>query len=97
LGTPGSGKSFCAKREITNVILITTDDVIICDPEAEYFLLVTKFGGQVIKISPTSPHFINPLDININYFEDENPLALKSDFILSLCELILGGKTGLNL
>jgi len=96
LGTPGSGKSFCAKREITNVILITTDDVIICDPEAEYFPLVTKFGGQVIKISPTSPHFINPLDININYSEDENPLALKSDFILSLCELILGGKNGLE-
>lgn len=96
LGTPGSGKSFSAKREIVNVFLITKDDIIICDPEAEYFPLVSRLGGQVIKISPTSPHYINPLDINMNYSEDENPLALKSDFILSLCELILGGKSGLE-
>jgi hypothetical protein len=96
LGTPGSGKSFSAKREIVNVFLITKDDIIICDPEAEYFPLVQKLGGQVIKISPTSPHYINPLDINMNYSEDENPLALKSDFILSLCELIIGGKNGLE-
>ena len=96
LGTPGSGKSFSAKREIVNVFLITKDDIIICDPESEYHALVTKLGGQVIKISPTSPHYINPLDINLNYSEDENPLALKSDFILSLCELILGGKNGLE-
>ena len=96
LGTPGSGKSFSAKREITNAFLTTTDDIIICDPEAEYFPLVNRLGGQVIKISPTSPHFINPLDINLNYSEDENPLALKSDFVLSMCELIVGGKTGLE-
>ena len=96
LGTPGSGKSFSAKREITNAFLTTTDDIIICDPEAEYFPLVDRLGGQVIKISPTSPHFINPLDINLNYSEDENPLALKSDFVLSMCELIVGGKTGLE-
>ncbi|MBP0962423.1 MAG: conjugal transfer protein TraE, partial [Oscillospiraceae bacterium] len=96
LGTPGSGKSFSAKREITNAFLTTTDDIIICDPEAEYFPLVNRLGGQVIKISPTSPHFINPLDINLNYSEDENPLALKSDFVLSMCELIVGGKSGLE-
>ena len=96
LGTPGSGKSFSAKREIVNVFLITKDDIIICDPEAEYAPLVNRLQGQVVKISPTSPHFINPLDINLNYSEDENPLALKSDFILSLCELILGGKSGLE-
>ena len=95
LGTPGSGKSFAAKREIANVFLVTNDDIIICDPEAEYGPLVERLHGQVIKISPTSPHYINPMDLNLNYSDDENPLSLKSDFILSLCELIVGGKDGL--
>lgn len=96
LGTPGSGKSFSAKREITNVFLVTEDDIIICDPEAEYGPLVDRLHGQVIKISPTSGDFINPMDLNLNYSEEENPLSLKSDFILSLCELIVGGKEGLQ-
>jgi len=96
LGTPGSGKSFSAKREITNAFLTTTDDIIICDPEAEYYPLVNRLNGQVVKISPTSTQYINPLDINLNYSEDENPIALKADFILSLCELIVGGKNGLE-
>ena len=95
LGTPGSGKSFSAKREITNIFLITTDDIIICDPEAEYYPLVNRLNGQVVKISPTSTDFVNPMDINLNYSEDDSPLSLKSDFILSLCELIVGGKEGL--
>ena len=94
LGTPGSGKSFSAKREMTNAFLITEDDIIVCDPEAEYYPLVQKLGGQVIRISPTSTDYINPLDINVNYSEEENPLTLKSDFILSMCELIVGGKDG---
>ena len=96
LGTPGSGKSFSAKREIANVFMVTPDDIIICDPEAEYGPLVERLHGQVIRISPTSPHYINPMDLNLNYSEDENPLSLKSDFILSLCELIVGGKEGLQ-
>ena len=96
LGTPGSGKSFSAKREIANAFLVTDDDVIICDPESEYSSLVERFGGQVIKISPTSSQFINPMDINMNYSDDDNPIALKADFILSLCELIVGGKEGLQ-
>ena len=96
LGTPGSGKSFSAKREMTNAFLITNDDIIVCDPEAEYFPLVQKLGGQVIRISPVSTDYINPLDINTNYSEEENPLTLKSDFILSMCELIVGGKDGLQ-
>ncbi len=96
LGTPGSGKSFSAKREMTNAFLITDDDIIVCDPEAEYFPLVQKLGGQVIRISPVSTDYINPLDINVNYSEEENPLTLKSDFILSMCELIVGGKEGLQ-
>ena len=96
LGTPGSGKSFSAKREIANVFLVTDDDIIICDPEAEYGPLVERLHGQVIRISPTSPHYINPMDLNLNYSDEENPLSLKSDFILSLCELIVGGKEGLQ-
>ena len=96
LGTPGSGKSFSAKREIANAFLVTDDDVIVCDPEAEYTALVQKFEGQVIKISPSSTQYINPMDINANYSEEDNPIALKADFILSLCELIVGGKEGLQ-
>ena len=95
LGTPGSGKSFSAKREIANVYLVTDDDIIICDPEAEYGALVERLHGQIIRISPTSDDYINPMDLNLNYSDDENPLSLKSDFILSLCELIVGGKDGL--
>ena len=102
LGTPGSGKSFAAKREITNAFLITDDDIIICDPEAEYFSLVQRLNGQVIRLSPTGkgidgkPQYVNPMDINLNYSEDDSPLALKSDFVLSLCELVIGGKEGLQ-
>jgi len=90
LGTPGAGKSFSAKREITNAFLITADDIAIIDPEAEYSPLVTALGGQVIKVSPTSSQYINPMDINLNYSEDDDPLILKSDFILSLMELMMG-------
>ena len=96
LGTPGSGKSFSAKREILNVFLVTKDDIIICDPEAEYFPVVRRLGGQVIKISPTSSQYVNPMDMSLNYSEDDNPLALKSDFILSFCELAAGGRNGLE-
>ena len=96
LGTPGSGKSFSAKREISNVFFVTDDDIIICDPESEYGALVERLDGQVIKISPTSDDYINPMDLNLNYSDDENPLTLKSDFILSLCELIIAGKDGLQ-
>jgi len=96
LGTPGSGKSFSAKREIANVFLVTDDDIIICDPEAEYGTLVEHLQGQVIHISPTSSDYVNPMDLNLNYSDDENPLSLKADFILSLCELIVGGKEGLQ-
>ena len=96
LGTPGSGKSFSAKREITNAFLVTDDDVIICDPEAEYSALVEKLKGQVIHISPVSTQYVNPMDVNANYSEEDNPIALKADFILSLCELVVGGKEGLQ-
>jgi type IV secretory pathway VirB4 component len=96
LGTPGSGKSFSAKREIVNVFLLTEDDIIISDPEAEYQPLVDRLGGQVVKLSPVSTQYLNPMDINPDYADEEDPLTLKSDFILSLCELIIGGKDGLQ-
>ena len=96
LGTPGSGKSFSAKREICNAFLVTDDDIIICDPECEYAPLVERLHGQVIHISPASTQYINPMDINSNYSEEDNPLALKADFVLSLCELVVGGKEGLQ-
>lgn len=96
LGTPGSGKSFSAKREITNAFLMTKDDIILQDPEAEYAPLVKKLHGQVIKVSPTSNQYINPMDINLDYDDEDDPIALKSDFLISLCELIVGGKDGLQ-
>ena len=96
LGTPGAGKSFAAKREIVNSFLVTDDDIIISDPESEYRAMVEYLGGQVVKISPTSDQYINPMDINMNYSEDDNPVMLKVDFILSLCELIMGAKDGLQ-
>ena len=96
LGTPGSGKSFSAKREMTNAFLVTNDDIYVCDPEAEYNPLIHELKGQVVKLSPTSKDYLNPLDININYSDEENPLALKSDFVLSFCELIIGGRDGLE-
>ena len=96
LGTPGAGKSFSAKREMTNAFLITQDDIIICDPEGEYSPLTQMLKGQVIRISPNSKQYVNPMDINLNYSEDESPISLKADFVLSLCELIVGNKGGLE-
>jgi type IV secretory pathway VirB4 component len=97
LGVPGSGKSFAAKREMLNVFLVTGDRIIIIDPMGEYSPLVRRLGGQVIEISPNSPHHINPLDIITEPGpKDINPMAVKADFILSLCELIVAGKDGLQ-
>lgn len=96
LGTPGSGKSFSAKREITDTYLRTADDILICDPEGEYPPFVLKLGGDVVTIGLNSQQFINPLDISLEYGEGENPVAFKADFILTMMELIAGGKTGLS-
>ena len=96
LGTPGSGKSFAGKREFSNAFLTTSDDIIICDPEGEYYPIVNALHGQLIKISPNSTQYINPMDISTEYSDDDDPVTLKSDFLLSLCELVVGGKYGLS-
>ena len=90
LGVSGSGKSFTAKHEITNIALRDENaDIIIIDPEAEYKPLVKALGGEVIKISSTSNNHINALDLNKEYGEE--PVIEKSEFILSLCEQIMSG------
>jgi len=97
LGSTGSGKSFAAKRELVNVFLATTDKITVVDPMGEYSPLIKRLGGQVVEIAPNSHHHINPMDIAAAFGpDDENPMALKSDFILSLCELIVAGKEGLQ-
>jgi len=75
---------------------MTEDDIIISDPEGEYHPIVSRLGGQVIKLSPVSTQYVNPMEINPDYADEEDPLTLKSDFILSLCELIVGGRDGLH-
>lgn len=96
LGSTGSGKSFAAKRELINVFLATKDRIIVVDPMGEYAPLVRRLGGEVIEISPSSPHHINPMDLKLNLAGEDSPLSMKADFLLSLCELIIGGKEGLQ-
>ena len=97
LGSTGSGKSFAAKRELLNVFLtIPQDRIIIVDPMGEYAPLVRRLGGQVIEIAPDSPNHINPMDIQMGISDEDSPLSMKADFLLSLCELVVGGKEGLQ-
>ena len=90
LGVSGSGKSFTAKREIVNVALSTNDDIIVIDPESEYGPLIEGLGGEVINISAASPNHINALDMEQGYGDGDNPVVLKSEFLLSLCEQLVG-------
>ena len=90
LGVSGSGKSFTAKREIANIALSSNDDIIVIDPEREYHSLVNGLGGEVIHISATSPNHINAMDMEAGYGDGENPVVLKSEFLLSLCEQLVG-------
>jgi len=92
LGVSGSGKSFTAKREIVNQMLASDDDIILIDPEREYSSLVRAMGGEIIHISATSPNHINAMDMNRDYGDGANPVILKSEFVLSLCEQLIGGQ-----
>ena len=95
LGTPGSGKSFSAKREILGSFLVTKDDVLVCDPEGEYYPLVKALGGEVVKLATNSKDYLNPMDIQLSHMNDTEALKLKSDFLITLCDAIAGGETGL--
>lgn len=90
LGVPGSGKSFTGKNEIVNLMLAGDADIIVIDPEREYSRLVEAMGGATIKISATSNNHINAMDMNSEYGDGANPVTLKSEFILSLCEQLIG-------
>lgn len=91
LGMSGTGKSFTAKREIVDKYFRTNDNIIICDPQAEYITLTKELGGTVIEISATSKHHLNPFDINLRSYEKgDDPVAIKSQFILSMCEAAIG-------
>ena len=96
LGTPGSGKSFSAKREMLNVLLNTNDDVIVIDPEREYGPMAEMLGGEVVRIAAGSKYHLNPMDLDSDYADEDDPITLKSDFILSLCESVVGGRYGLD-
>ena len=96
LGTPGSGKSFSAKREILGCFLMTDDDVAVCDPEGEYFPLVNALNGQVVRLATNSTDYLNPMDIQAGDIGDREALRLKSDFIITLCDMLAGGKNGLG-
>ena len=90
IGVSGSGKSFAGKNEVVNLMLAENADIIIVDPEREYSALVRAMGGEVIHISATSPNHINAMDLNREYGDGANPVILKSEFILSLCEQLIG-------
>ena len=79
-----------------SILLNTDDDVIIIDPEREYSTLAKNFGGEIVEISAGSKKYLNPMDVTMDYADDEEPLFLKSDFILTICELLIGGKVGLS-
>lgn len=90
LGVSGSGKSFCAKRVLAGKILASNNDIIIIDPEREYSPLISALGGTVIQISSTSDNHINAMGINKAYADDADPITLKSEYMLSLCEQVVG-------
>ena len=95
LGVSGGGKSFFVKEDITSIFLSDENaDILIIDPEREYHPLVTTLGGEVIEISANSENHINAMDMNKNYEDDKNPIATKSEFIMSLCEQLIGGTVG---
>ena len=91
LGISGSGKSFIAKREVVSLLLSGDCEILLIDPEREYSSLVRALGGEIIYISATSSNHINAMDMSKDYGDGANPIILKSEFVLSLCEQLIGG------
>ncbi len=96
LGTPGSGKSFVAKREMMNVLLNTDDDVIVIDPESEYGRMAKLLNGEIVRVAAGSDVHINPMDMDPQYADMDDPITLKSDFVITLCETIMNDRYGLT-
>lgn len=100
LGMPGAGKSFSAKREMVNIIMNTDDEIYIIDPEREYKPIADSLGGSIIKIANGSSVFLNPFDLNLKNVDEQNgagdPVKIKSDFVETICEIMVGGKFGLS-
>lgn len=95
-GTPGSGKSFSVKQEMLSVLLKTDDDVIVIDPEAEYYPMAEMLGGQVVRVAQGSDVYINPMDLDVDYGGGDDPITRKSDFLISFCETAFGARYGLT-
>ena len=99
-GMPGFGKTFFVKREILDMFLKTSDDRLIIDPEGEYRWIVKLLRGQIVRVALNSPVHINPMEINLfaqnEEDKDYDPIAEKCNFVVSMCELILGDKAYLG-
>lgn len=96
-GESGAGKSFTAKCEMLSVLLRSDKNcVYVIDPEGEYKPLAEALKGEIIELSATSKTFINPLDMDIDYGGDGDPISMKSDYIISMLEIMLGGGRTLN-
>ena len=97
LGMSGSGKSFITKGEIIPNLLDGNDDVIILDPDGEYVALAQEFGGTVITLKQKSDLHINPLDLNMEFDDNEaSPVAEKCDYMVGLVESVLGNHRECN-
>ncbi|MVB10829.1 hypothetical protein CAFE_15270 [Caprobacter fermentans] len=97
-GASGSGKTTGAELEMWECFFRTNDDMIIIDPEGGFTKLVNLLGGQVIEVSNAAKTRFNPFDINEYYGgeEDPNPIPFKSDFIISLIEVTLNYRDGID-
>lgn len=91
LGVPGSGKSFIAKKELLSLRLKYGDnvDILIIDPQGEYIRLADSMDGSVINIASGGVSYLNAMDMDKAY-DDKNPLALKSEFLITLIEQMMG-------
>lgn len=84
LAASGGGKSFKVKTEITNIILGDENaDVLVIDPEREYWKLAEAFGGEVVRFSNGSKNHINLFDFDFRLLDDP-----EVDIIADKCQLV---------